>query len=117
MPNAPIADAGGPYTGLTYQLITFDGSSSFDPDGTISTYVWNFGDGELGLGEKPTHNYSTDGEFTVTLTVTDNDGLTDTKTTTATIELDTDADGWSDELEESYNTDKNNPGYNRKIIE
>ena len=46
--------------------------------------------------------------FNVTLTVKDEDGLTDTNTTTANITLDTDADGWSDEIEDSYETDKNN---------
>jgi len=108
-PQPPVADPGGPYTGLTYQSITFDGSNSIDPDGTISNFVWSFGDGELGLGEKPLHSYSSAGEFTITLTVTDNDGQIDTETTTATIQLDTDADGWSDEQEESYNTNISDP--------
>ena len=108
-PQPPVADPGGPYAGLTYQSIIFDGSNSVDPDGTISNFVWSFGDGELGLGEKPSHSYSSAGEFTVTLTVTDNDGQIGTETTTATIQLDTDADGWSDEIEESYNTNISDP--------
>ena len=106
--KAPSADAGGPYTGLTSQTITFDGSGSTDSDGTISSYSWSFGDGSSGTGVSPTHVYTTADTFTVTLTVTDNDGLSDSAITTATIELDSDADGWSDDLEDAYGTDKNN---------
>jgi len=57
--------------------ITFDASSSYDPDGTIVKHEWDFGDGNSAEGEVVTHAYSEAGEYTVTLTVTDNDGLTD----------------------------------------
>jgi PKD repeat protein len=56
--------------------ITFDGSASFDPDGTIVSYEWDFGDGSGGAGAVVQHSYSQAGEYTVTLTVTDNDQLT-----------------------------------------
>ncbi len=81
----PVADADGPYTGYVGSAITFDGSGSYDPDGSIVSYSWNFGDGHTDTGKKPTHIYTGQGTFPVTLTVTDNLGATDTDTTTATI--------------------------------
>jgi PKD repeat protein len=84
---APVADASGPYTADLGTSVTFDGTASSDPDGTIVTYNWNFGDGttlEDG-GATPTHTYATAGTYNVTLTVVDNDGLSDSDSTTATI--------------------------------
>ena len=55
--------------------VAFDGSSSADPDGTIASYSWNFGDGTaLSTDPKPTHVYAAAGSYNVTLTVTDNQG-------------------------------------------
>jgi len=108
--NPPVADANGPYTGLTYQNISFDGSSSYDNDGTITSYMWDFGDGTTENGIKPIHRYNSSGLFNITLTVTDNDGLSNfSDRTTATIELDSDRDGWSDDIEKSYGTNATNP--------
>jgi parallel beta-helix repeat protein len=70
----PIASHGGPYYGFVLQEITFNGTGSFDLDGTISTYAWNFGDGTTGNGSTPTHTYYSNGTYTMTLTITDNDG-------------------------------------------
>ena len=81
----PVADPNGPYTGTEGVPITFDGSGSYDPDGTIVSYDWDFDDGGTGTGENPTHTYAGARTYTVTLTVTDNDALTDTKTTIAKI--------------------------------
>jgi parallel beta-helix repeat protein len=81
----PVSDSNGPYTGTEGVAITFDGSGSYDPDGSIVSYEWDFGDGGTATGMNPTHTYTQNGTYTVTLTVTDNDGATDTNTTTATI--------------------------------
>ncbi|MFW2334945.1 PKD domain-containing protein, partial [Ilumatobacter sp.] len=83
--DPPVADANGPYSALAGETITFDGSGSSDPDGTIDSFDWDFGDGSTGTGVAPTHSYTEAGTFTVTLTVTDDGGLFDTTTTTAVI--------------------------------
>ena len=74
----PTADAGGPYSGTAGIPIVFDGSASDDPDGTIVSYSWDFGDGSTGTGVSPSHTYVSAGSFTATLTVTDDDGAMDT---------------------------------------
>ncbi|MCG7850837.1 MAG: PKD domain-containing protein, partial [ANME-2 cluster archaeon] len=81
----PVSDPNGPYTDTEGVSVTFDGSGSSDPDGSIDSYDWDFGDGNTGTGVNPVHAYTQDGPYTVTLTVTDNNGATDTDTTTATI--------------------------------
>jgi Tol biopolymer transport system component len=81
----PVANAGGAYSGFTAQAVNFNSSGSFDPDGTITSYSWNFGDGASGSGAISMHTYTAAGTFTVTLTVTDNFGVQSSGTTTATI--------------------------------
>jgi PKD repeat protein len=61
------------------------GAGSSDPDGTIATYSWAFGDGGTGTGASPSHVYTTAGPKTVTLTVTDNLGSTATDQATVTV--------------------------------
>ena len=64
------------------QLVTFDGSTSSDSDGTIVSYAWMFGDGATGSGSATTHSYATTGSYSATLTVTDNGSLTGSVTKT-----------------------------------
>jgi PKD repeat protein len=67
----PTAD----FTATCDQLAcTFDATGSTDPDGTIASYQWDFGDSTTGTGNPATHPYATAGTRDVTLTVTDNDG-------------------------------------------
>ena len=81
----PVADANGPYSGIVGSAVTFDGTGSSDPDGSIIAYDWDFGDGNTGVGATPTHSYAVDGNYTVTLVVTDDAGATDSATSTASI--------------------------------
>ncbi|WP_349309732.1 PKD domain-containing protein [Microbacterium sp. MM2322] len=57
---------------------SFQGSASSDPDGTIVSYAWEFGDGATSTAVNPTHRYASSGDYTVKLTVTDDDGASNT---------------------------------------
>ncbi|MCK4758045.1 MAG: PKD domain-containing protein, partial [Thermoplasmata archaeon] len=84
-PLPPIADAGADQiTDVDIELI-FDGSGSYDPDGTIISYDWDFGDGAIGTGVNALHTYTTAGNYMVILTVTDDDGLSATDTCQITV--------------------------------
>ena len=106
----PIADANGPYTGLVNQNITFNASGSYDIDGTITKYNWNFGDGTTSNIKNPIHAYKINGTYIVILEVTDNNSLTDKDVTTTYIfTTDSDQDGWGDDEEHKYGTNPNDP--------
>jgi RHS repeat-associated protein len=81
----PATNSGGPYSGTNGAAISFNGANSSDPDGTITGYAWEFGDGATGTGATPQHVYTSAGTFTVKLTVTDNQSAQSNATTTATI--------------------------------
>ena len=85
--HAPTADAtaGQPYVGFVGQEVIFNGSRSYDRDGTIVSYHWTFGDGGTGSEAIVAHVYYQPGIYTVRLTVTDDDGATNTHTVTANI--------------------------------
>jgi PKD repeat protein len=65
--------------------VPFDGTTSYDVDGVIVAYYWDFGDGTTSFNPMPSHIYPTIGTYTVTLTVMDDQGATDTTTTTVTV--------------------------------
>ena len=69
---------------MSKKVVALDASGSSDPDGTIASYAWDFGDGSTGTGVKPTHTYASVGSFSVRLTVTDDRGATDASTKTVT---------------------------------
>jgi PKD repeat protein len=62
------------YSGSTSTQFLFANTISGDPDGSIVSFAWNFGDGTAGTGTQVTHTYAAVGAYTVTLTVTDNEG-------------------------------------------
>jgi serine protease len=65
--------------------VTFDGSTSADPDGTITSYEWDFGDGTGATGEVVTKAYDSSGDYSVTLTVTDDAGATTSDSVAVTV--------------------------------
>jgi subtilisin family serine protease len=87
--DVPVANAGGPYSGVAGTPVSFDGTRSSDydnADGILGnnqdlTYNWNFGDGSTATVANPTHSYSLAGTYTVSLTVSDG---VDSSTSTAT---------------------------------
>ncbi len=85
----PVADAGGPYTGMVNVAVNFDGSGSTADGGSLQ-YDWNYGDGtatEINAGPVPTHAYATDGLFRALLIVTDDDGIGDANGSLVFIDL------------------------------
>ncbi|GEM_PF-970987 len=84
--QSPVAAATAPsVSGLTVQ---FSASGSYDPDGTIDAYAWDFGDA-VGSSTQPnpTYTYGAVGTYTATLTVTDNSSATGTDDVTVTVSI------------------------------
>lgn len=81
--SPPVASfARTPSSGEAPLNVSFNASASSDPDGSIVSYAWNFGDGGSGAGVAVTHTYTSTGTYTARLTVTDNDGDDDSATQT-----------------------------------
>lgn len=81
--------AGFTITGQSYLTVNVNGGSSTDPDGTISTYDWNWGDGSAhGSGQTPSHTYTAAGTYNITLLVTDNNGGTNSVSHSVTVVAD-----------------------------
>ena len=82
----PVARANGPYSGTEGSALQFSSSGSLDPDGSIVTYAWDFGDGNTSAIANPSHIYAAAGTYNVSLKVTDDAGDSTSDATTATIE-------------------------------
>ena len=65
--------------------VTFDATASTDPDGTIQSYAWDFGDGSTASGPLAGHSFAQAGTFNVVLTVTDNGGASNTATAAVSV--------------------------------
>ena len=83
LPSADISD--GAFEGPGPFLVSFNGSGSNDPDGQITVYSWDFGDGNTGSGVLAQHTFTEPGVYTTTLTVTDNQGGTSMASVTVTV--------------------------------
>lgn len=64
-----------PENGSDPLTILVDATGTFDPDGTIVEYRWDWGDGSYDLGIATHHTYEEPGNYTLKLTVTDNGGV------------------------------------------
>ena len=73
-PSAVVNVVSGARVVNLNEEVGFDASDSIDEDGTISSYSWDFGDGEIGTGKNVGHRYQKPGDYIVSLSVTDNDG-------------------------------------------
>lgn len=82
LPNADFSYS--PSNPTTQDTVQFTDKSN-DPDGTIESWEWDFGDGKSSTSQNPTYQYSSNGNYIVKLTVTDNDGLTDSVTKTVNV--------------------------------
>jgi len=81
----PIALINGPYAGGVGDLIHFDASSSYDPDGNIVKFVWDMETGTTITEKSFDYTYNNSGLYWVTLLVEDDDGNIDHYISTATI--------------------------------
>ncbi len=61
------------------RLYHFSAEGSYDPDGEILSYDWDFGDGNNDSGPIVSHEYRSEGEYIVSLTATDDKGVKGTK--------------------------------------
>ena len=80
-PNVPPVAAGTatPAVGKPILDVAFSSATATDPDGSIVSYSWNFGDGSpVSTDPNPSHSYDTLGNYSVLLTVTDDDGAINT---------------------------------------
>ncbi len=74
----PVAVASSyPTQGEAPLTVSFDGSESYDIDGQIVSYYWDFADGTGDNGEIVSHTYTEEETYNVSLTVTDNMGAID----------------------------------------
>ncbi|MEO0470130.1 MAG: PKD domain-containing protein [Bacteroidota bacterium] len=72
-------------TGPAPLSVNFDGAASSDPDGSIVSYKWTFGQGSTGNGIAESTTYNNPGNYQVRLIVTDDQGLKDTAFTTVLV--------------------------------
>lgn len=89
-PEGPIPGNQPPVADFTYYFPTSDltvafEDQSYDPDGTIVSWDWDFGDSNTSTEQHPIHTYASAGTYPVTLTVTDNEGATDSVTKDVTV--------------------------------
>lgn len=75
MPPVAVADSSLPTSGIAPLAVSFSSAGSYDPDGAVVSYDWDFGDGTTSTAANPVKTYSSPGTYVASLVVTDNSGL------------------------------------------
>ena len=78
---APTAVITGPTLVAVGEAVTYDASTSADPDGALTGFAWDFGDGRAATGVSAPHVFDAPGVYTVALTVTDDAGTANSRVT------------------------------------
>jgi PKD repeat protein len=86
-PVAVVANS-SPTSGEGPLTVTFSSAGSSDPDGTIASYDWDFGDGTSSTEANPAHTYTAPGNYNASLVVFDNGGLSGSAFLTITVTSD-----------------------------
>lgn len=82
-PEPPVAsNVPSVLNGAAPLTVSFDGGGSYDPDGTVVSWSWVFGDGVTASGPVVSHKYNASGYFNVLLTVNDDQGKSQTSQVT-----------------------------------
>ncbi len=84
-PDPLIVEANGPYSAKQEASVTFSSEGTNDLDTEITSYLWEFGDGNSSTFYQPSHTYKLDGSYIAKLTVTNANG--ETQTDTANVEI------------------------------
>jgi len=95
-PLVAVASA-NPNSTLVGENISFSSAGSYDPDGYIASYLWNFGDNATSSEANPAHAYAEAGNYTVTLTVTDDKGASNSATILVEVKS-AEPDFWIDKI-------------------
>ena len=85
--TTPAADGTGVIQIPLGGTVSFDGSATFEDDGTGASYNWNFGDAAVASGQSVSHTYNNIGTFTVTFTVTDTNPTGCSESTTIQVQV------------------------------
>jgi PKD repeat protein len=72
-PPVAVASA-NPNAGTAPLTVQFSSNGSYDPDGIITSYAWDFGDGNISSAANPSHTYTASGAYEAVLVVTDDHG-------------------------------------------
>lgn len=80
-----VAKATTPSTGSAPLAVSFSSTGSYDPDGTLAAYDWDFGDGTTSTVANPVKTYANPGTYTASLVVVDNSGLSSVAATVTII--------------------------------
>ena len=81
----PLGNVNGPFSSSEGSAVSMSAAASLDPNGTITSYEWKFGDGGVASGASVSHTYAHYGSYQVSMVVTDNDGLVDTVSTSTSV--------------------------------